>query len=313
MTKDIKLSICRGAAKTPSIKTELTKAGVKIVIVDADGVKEQVIPNTTVDQVFDAESTNAQSGAAIAGAMCVRRIAATQQEPTVIYSLPNGAYLLDGYFKNYPDDAVTLRSNQMLWIAAAETNGEVRKNVITLDYENGIFKSGTILQNSASFGRDMRIGQVESRLNRVNEITENSTHQQYPTAQAVYNLLKSWSYKSITYNAQTDLFYLRTDTVEWISNMNAAKMLPDNARIVDVTFTLTGTHAGVYHGSEIAAVLATDTENKQSAVITFPRPINNEGLQKICGIVTDDGLTATLDSAIVQNGTVTIYYEEVTR
>lgn len=313
MTKNIKLSICRGAAVTPTVKAESTKAGVKLTIEDAGGVAELVIPNTTVDQVFDAESSNAQSGTAIAGAMCVRRIAATQQNPTVIYSLPNGAYLLDGYFKNYSADIAKLHSAEMLWIADAEEDGAACKKVVLLDYTSGTFKSGVIQQNAASFNSGMTIGKVESRTNKVNEITQNSTHQQYPSALAVYSLLENWSYKSVTYNAQTDLFYTRTESVEWISNMNAAKMLPNNARVVDVKFELTGTHAGVYHGSEIAAVLDTDPSSKKRALITFPRPINDEGLQKICGIVTDDGEAGNLDNAIVQNGTVTIYYEEVAR
>jgi len=140
-----------------------------------------------IDQTFNAESTNAQSGTAVAEALKglnFTYVESLTSDPVILRSLEEGNYVLDGWFKPY-SNASSMMSLHGLATVSANNSGNGTKYTIVIVLSPMNSSMQYIYTTDTDFlKREIKIQKIEVATNKVTSISDESTDDQYPSAAA---------------------------------------------------------------------------------------------------------------------------------
>lgn len=325
----VKLTVCQGAALLPRVSVQQDEEEVTVTVKGVSGETRAAVPIMQVDQVFEAESANAQSGVALNDALVAKRITATQDEPGCFCDMSSGAYLLDGWFRisQIRDDYGVLSTEHTGKMVLISNDIGFGAKVVLFDAANGelVFRRGSTISERST---------VRTKLD---DYFENSGCKvdnldfiivgDYPSAKAVYdaascaplNPRKALKKKTL-YAGETWFDYDMNHAMLYIYYED--QYLPENARIRDVSFDLReecgieGVN-GVYYGTEIASIVRSDEsiDGENAYVLISETKVEDvpDYGQKVLLITLDPERADGFE--IFQNidgyGNITLYYEEV--
>lgn len=187
-----------------------------------------------VDQEYNPESENAQSGKAVAGALATQPIkyleSLDKENYLNLFDLESGMYILYGYFLIYPNATKRVVFSKKLFVAVSKGSISTCIQVLyppynTVQYLN-IYPPDEEAGTDYTYERkDAELYYMESVENKVTEIDENSDDTHYPSAKAVYNKVKDTS-NSLKGTASGEV--IRVDDVNPIEHTVKAKAKSKN-------------------------------------------------------------------------------------
>lgn len=173
----------------------------------------------TVDQTYDAESANAQSGKAIAEAfeneLQLKRIENLDKEnPLYFRDIESGYYIFHGYFRPYPNSSTFIVMDTMYVSVARLDEGSHLMSISPLNFRMTCYE--ILVDDTAEDGftyTSTRVNLLDVNKNvkaLVTTIDENSDDEHYPSALAVRKAINNTcvvdatSTDGITYTAEVD-------------------------------------------------------------------------------------------------------------
>lgn len=155
--------------------------------------------NITVDQTYNPESKNAQSGIAVAEAMeslPIKHVVSPDENGNKldVYSLESGTYILEGKFSPHPNSTSTLTfsSGQLVAIRKGSVSTVAQ---VFYPPNNAIqyleIKPDETNEKGYSYTRkDAKLVDMETIANRTTTVNEESDDEHYPSAKAVYDAME---------------------------------------------------------------------------------------------------------------------------
>lgn len=187
-----------------------------------------------VDQEYNPESSNAQSGIAVAGALATQPIkyleSLDSENYLNLYDLESGMYVLYGYFLVYPNATKRFVFSKKLFVAVSHGTVSTCVQVFyppynTIQYLN-IYPPDEEAGTGYTYERkDAELYYMEDTRQRVTTIDENSDDEHYPSAKAVYDKVKDIS-NSLIGTASGEV--IRVDDVSPIEHTVKAKVKSKN-------------------------------------------------------------------------------------
>ena len=158
--------------------------------------------NVKVDLIYDPESTNAQSGLAVAEALAsqpIKYVESLDSENYLnLYDLESGMYVLNGRFLVYPNATKRFVFNRNLFVAVSHGSTSTCVQVIyppynTIQYLN-IYPPDEEAGTGYTYERkDAELYYMEDTRQKVTELNESADDEHYPSAKAVYDKVKDTS------------------------------------------------------------------------------------------------------------------------
>lgn len=143
----------------------------------------------TVDQIYNPESSNAQSGLAVAEAIAglpIKYVEGDSSNPIYLREMESGTYILYGKFKPYNGSTGTFTFSTGMLVS-------IQKATETTYVQVFYSKSNTIqyleITDEAYTRKDAKLINMESTANLTTTVDENSDDTHYPSAKAVWNAL----------------------------------------------------------------------------------------------------------------------------
>ena len=164
-------------------------------------IRQKLQLKQTVDQTYNPESSNAQSGIAVAEALASQPIK-TVESPDAdgnylnLYDLESGMYVLSGRFYVYPNATKRFVFNRSLFVAVSHGSISTCVQVIyppynTIQYLN-IYPPDEEAGTDYTYERkDAELYYMEDVRQKVAEINGLSDDEHYPSAKAVYDAVNS--------------------------------------------------------------------------------------------------------------------------
>ncbi len=178
----------------------------------------------TVDQEYNPESENAQSGKAVAGALNtlpVKYLESLESGNYLnLYDLDSGTYVLYGYFLVYPNATRRFTFSKKMLVSVSHGSVSTCVQVFyppynTIQYLN-IYPPNEEAGTGYTYERkDAELYYMESTENKVTALDITATDEQYPSAKAVYDKVKDTS-NALKANASGEV--IRVDDVSPIEH-----------------------------------------------------------------------------------------------
>lgn len=143
-----------------------------------------------VDQSYNPESANAQSGIAVAEALSssikVKYVESDSSNPVYLREMESGTYILYGKFKPFNGSTGTFTFSTGMLVSIQKTTA--------ITYVQVFYSKNNTIQyleitDEAYTRKDAKLVDMETKANLTTIIDENSDDNHYPSAKAVYDLL----------------------------------------------------------------------------------------------------------------------------
>lgn len=155
----------------------------------------------TVDQSYNPESENAQSGTAVAEALqngvAVKYLESPKDNKIYFRDIESGYYVMSGYFQPYPNCKSTVIMDTMYVSVARLNAGSHLMSISPLNFKITCYE--ILVDDTAADGftytrTTMSLLDLYNQSKAmVTAIDENSDDKHYPTAKATYNLFDTYS------------------------------------------------------------------------------------------------------------------------
>ena len=155
----------------------------------------------TVDQSYNPESENAQSGTAVAEALrngvAVKYLESPKENKIYFRDIESGYYVMSGYFQPYPNCKSTVIMDTMYVSVARLDAGSHLMSISPLNFKITCYE--ILVDDTAADGftytrTTMSLLDLYNQSKAmVTAIDENSDDEHYPTAKATYNLFDTYS------------------------------------------------------------------------------------------------------------------------
>lgn len=231
-------NIERAIAFADSVEQVIVESGIEVP--DGADVEEYpellrmaIAKGLTVDQTYNPESTNPQSGIAVAEALASQPIKYLESLDSEnygnLYDLESGMYVLYGTFLVYPNATKKFVFSKKLFVAVSHGTISTCIQVLypaynTLQYLN-IWKDENSETGYDYERKDAQLYYSEDTRQKVTELDESATDEQYPSAKAVYDKVKETS-NAIKATASGEV--IRVDDVSPIVHTAKAKVSGKN-------------------------------------------------------------------------------------
>lgn len=152
----------------------------------------------TVDQTYNPESENAQSGIAVAEALAdlpIKYVESLDKENALdLFSLESGTYILKGSFRPYPNATRYLTFSKMQLVSVSKGSLSTCVQVFyppynAIQYLN-IWADETLETGYDYERKDAKLYYMEDNRNKVTALDETVTDEQYPSAKSVWDSLE---------------------------------------------------------------------------------------------------------------------------
>lgn len=160
-------------------------------------IRQQLGLRITVDQNYNPESSNPQSGTAVAEALASQPIkyleSLDRNNCLNLYDLESGMYVLYGYFLVYPNATKRYTFSKMLFVAVSHGSISTCVQVLypaynTIQYLN-IWKDENSETGYDFERKDAELYYAEDTRNKSTAIDETSDDEHYPSSKAVYDAI----------------------------------------------------------------------------------------------------------------------------
>ena len=150
-----------------------------------------------VDQTYDPESENAQSGTAVAEAIKnshIKYVESTSDNILDLFSMESGTYILKGSFRPYPNATKYLTFSKLQLVSVSKGSLSTCVQVFyppynAIQYLN-IWADDTLEAGYDYERKDAKLYYMEDTRNMTNTVDENSDDTHYPSAKAVYDAME---------------------------------------------------------------------------------------------------------------------------
>lgn len=189
---DVKAAIQEQGVDVP-YGTDTSEYGNKIRSIQGGGGGGTI----NIDQTYNPESTNAQSGIAVAEALAglpIKYIESLDKTNALdLFSMESGTYILYGYFLPYPNSTTKLTFSKKQLVAISKGSVSTCVQVFyppynAIQYLN-IWADETLETGYDYERKDAKLYYMEDTRNMTNTVDENSDDTHYPSAKAVWDAL----------------------------------------------------------------------------------------------------------------------------
>ena len=149
-----------------------------------------------VDQSYNPESSNAQSGIAVKEAIDgipIKYVESTEDDVVSLFNLESGTYILKGSFNYYPNGTRYVSFSKLQLVSVSKGSLSTCLQVFyppnnAIQYLN-IWEDETVEDGYAFERKDAKLYYMEDTRNMTNTVDENSDDTHYPSAKAVWDAL----------------------------------------------------------------------------------------------------------------------------
>ena len=150
----------------------------------------------TVDQTYNPESPNAQSGIAVKEAIDgipIKYVESTKDNIVSLFNLESGTYILKGSFNYYPNGTRYVSFSKLQLVSVSKGSLSTCLQVFyppnnAIQYLN-IWEDETLEQGYDFERKDAKLYYMEDTRNMTNTVDANSDDTHYPSAKAVWDAL----------------------------------------------------------------------------------------------------------------------------
>lgn len=155
-----------------------------------DIIRQKLGLRVSVDQSFDPESSNPQSGTAVAEALSsfkVKYVESDSSNPVYLREMESGTYILYGKFKPFNGSTGTFTFSTGMLVSIQKATAMTYVQVF-------YSKNNTIqyleITDEAYTRKDAKLVDMESKANLTSAVDANSDDNHYPSAKAVYDAIQ---------------------------------------------------------------------------------------------------------------------------